>query len=176
MTGPGRTAYVLGRPMHVYEGSLHLGSLDPVPVAHHGTEVHVGNFKPSAALRGERQKLAPLILLEIIAFLADNFASVQLISFCLSLQIEVSADGRQVASDRSALLEAIGAYDIQITTHADGEAVGKLAVVAVWEYNETTRALLAARLDKERARWRAGLAALPAPSLRARLQRLVLKR
>lgn len=170
MTGPEGQTYVLGHPMHIAEGSLHLGVLGPVPVDRGGTEVHIGNFTPSAALKGERRRMAPLILLEITAFLVADFESVQVITFCLQPQIEVSGDGTQVARARAALLEDIGALDIRIITQA-----GKLSVVGFWEYNESARTRLAARLDVERANYLDFRSQRAATTLRARLKRIVLR-
>ena len=52
ITGPAASVYELGQPMWVYDGSVLLGTLDPVPLLNMGTELHVESFTPTRVVRG----------------------------------------------------------------------------------------------------------------------------
>ena len=100
ITGPDGDRYELGDPMHVHDGSVHLGTLDPVRVSRDGTEVRIERFLPSLFVKEQKRNFGPLVLLEVTTFLAEQFDGIQTISYALTREIEMHGDGMKVASAR----------------------------------------------------------------------------
>ncbi|MDM0000079.1 hypothetical protein QTI24_15785 [Variovorax sp. J22P240] len=177
ITGRNGQRYELGTPMHVHDGNVHLGTVDPVRVSRDGTEVHIERFLPSQFVKEQKRNFGPLVLLEVTAYLAEQFHGVQTISYSLSREIEMHGDGMKVASARSALLQDIGAEGVTITPRPDHETPGNFVVEGVWAYNERNVAALGYCLTREREiyrQWEAP-ASQPAaiPALRDRLRQLL---
>ena len=150
ITGKGGVAYVLGTPMCLYDGDVHIGTLDPVPVNKLGTEVHVEHFTP-AAIPGDRKvALSKLVLVEMVLYLAENFNSVQAISVALGREIEGYGDAVRLADARSIFLENIGASHIKMTPKPNGEHMGHFVVSGVWIYNPSNFAALTEVVQAER--------------------------
>ncbi|VTU26488.1 hypothetical protein SRS16CHR_03868 [Variovorax sp. SRS16] len=172
ITGPDSAPYVLGAPMHLYERDFCVGIMDPVPVSAGGTEVHIEHFNIAADTPAhQRREIGRLVLLEVVAFLAENFADVQAVSLALSRDIEGYSDGMTLASARSATLQSIGARHIMITPKPDAAHAGHFVVAGLWEYNQANLAALMAHLQKEREAYRerdAAAAKTRAPGLFAR--------
>jgi len=151
ITGPDSTPYKLGAPLHLYDGDLRVGVMDPIPVSRDGAEVHVEHFNVAPGVPGhQRREIGRLVLLEVVAFLAENFSQVQAVSVALSRDIEGYADGMTLANSRSAALQGIGARHIMITPKPDAAHMGHFVVAGLWEYNQANLEALHARLQKER--------------------------
>ena len=114
--------------MHLYDGSTHIGILDPVPVNREGTEVHIEHFTPSILVSQQKLEISKLALVEMVMFVAENFTSVQAISLSLSWQVEGYGDGMRLAGARSAFLQSIGAGHIMIMPKPDAEHMGHFVV------------------------------------------------
>lgn len=178
ITGPEANPYELGLPMHVYDGSVLLGTLDPVPVLNMGTEVHVEAFTPTRVVRDERRHVGRLIFLEICAFVAEHFHQIQAISFVFTRRVDVLGGGAEQATSRAETVDRIGAVNVQITPKADA-LPGHFVVSGVWIYSERNLAALKLVLEEQRALYRATPIAAGArdkPGVRAALGRLIGRR
>lgn len=178
ITGPEATAYQLGRPMYVYDGSVLLATLDPVPVRNVGTEIHIEAFTPTRVVREEQRHVGRLIFLEICAFISEHFHQVQAISFVFSRRIDILGAGTQQAAARAETMDRIGASNVKITPKADAQP-GHFVVSGVWIYSESNLAALHTVLQEQRAIYcerPLAAGARDKPGLRAALQRLVPRR
>jgi hypothetical protein len=155
--------------MLLYDGSTHIGTLDPMPVNREGTEVHIEHFTPTSVVSQQKLEISKLALVEMVMFVAENFTAVQAISLSLSRQIEGYGDGMRLAGARSAFLQSIGASHILITPKPDAEHMGHFVVAGLWEYNPANLAALASVLAAEREAYYGGREAAAA---RERLPRL----
>ncbi|MGJ7511681.1 hypothetical protein [Variovorax sp. GT1P44] len=177
ITGPDGERYELGEPMHVHDGSVHLGALDPVRVSRDGTEVRIERFLPSQFVKEQKRNFGPLVLLEVTTYLAEQFDGIQTISYSLTREIEMHGDGMKVASARSALLLDIGAEAVTIAPSPDLETPGNFIVQGIWAYNERNLAALHQCLEREREIYRQWEAPAPQPmaipGLRNRLRQLL---
>lgn len=145
-------AYRSGQPILIRDGGVFLGTVEPPELSRDGSSVHFGRFSPSSALRdgGERQ-FAPLMLVEVISFIAEHFSHVETIRFTLTRQVEMHGNGLQVALARLALLERIGASDLLMRPRPDSDTPGNFVVQGVWAYTGPNLAALAAELARQRA-------------------------
>ncbi len=150
ITGPGGVPYVLGAPMCIHEGGTHIATMDPVPVNQGATEVHLEHFTPIDAAAHQKNAIGKLLLFEVVAFIVENFTTVQAISFSLSRNIESYGDAKKLASMRSAVLQSIGTEHIVIAPKPDASLAGHFVVSGLWEYNPATLAALHAVLAAER--------------------------
>ena len=150
ITGPDSTPYVLGEPMHLHDGDVLVGKLDPVIVADGGTLVHIEHFRAVDTVSHRKREIGKLAMLEMVAFIAETFSDVQVVTFSLSRTIESYGDGMKLAGARSELLYAIGAKDIVIAPKPDSLEMGHFMVSAVWEYNPDNLNALAGALAAER--------------------------
>ncbi len=174
ITGQGRTALRLGEPMHVYDGEILLGVIDPVRLSRDGSEVRIERFVPSQHVRDDKRNFGPIVLLEVTMFLATHFRGVQLVSFSLNREIEMHGDGMQVAAARSKLLHSIGAEGITISPRPDSSIPGNFVVEGEWAYNPANLAALEECLLRERQSYRGPQPDSPQmPALRRWLRRLV---
>jgi hypothetical protein len=173
--GPGRAPYRLGQAMHVYDGGVLLGTLDPVPLVNGGTELHVGSFSPTRVVLEERRHLGRLIFLEACAFVSEHFSQIQAINFEFSREVEVLGEGAQQAAARVQTMDRIGATNVQVLPKADARP-GVFVVSGTWAYNERNLAALHTVLDEERAIYRDDpirVGVDDKPGLRAALLRLI---
>jgi hypothetical protein len=179
ITGPHSSPYVLGEPMYLYDGSLHIATLDPVPVNREGTEVHIEHFNPTAVVTQQKLEISKLALVEMVYFIAENFTSVQAISLSLSRQVEGYGDGMRLAGARSAFLQSLGASHIVIAPKPNAEHMGHFIVSGLWEYNPVNLEALASVLRHERDTYYGGRAATAEvtrrPGLGAWVRRLMPK-
>lgn len=156
-TGSDSAACVLGGPLVVHYGDVHIGTWAPVTVSRGGTEILIDNFTPSSGAdlqRLRKLRIGWVVLPELVAFIAEHFANVTLIRLVLSHNIEIYRDGMKLAAERSALLQRMGASHIVITPKPDPGRVGHFVVAAVWEYNQANLAALAATREAEHAAYR----------------------
>jgi len=177
ISGPDAAPYALGEPMHIYDGDVHLGTLDPLHVTHGGTNVHITRVVPTQMVKSRKRSLDPLVLLEVVACISERFLAVQTVSFALRSDVASYEEGMKIASARSALLQRIGAHRVTISPQSDSAAPGNFVVQGVWAYNERNLVALGQRLEREREIYRAcepsaGREAAE-PSLRSRLRRLL---
>ena len=135
--------------MLLHDGDVHVGTLDPVPVTDGGTVVHIGHFTPENIVSHQKREIGKLALLEMVAYLAENFSAVQAITFSLSRDIEGYGDGMKLAGARAELLHTIGATHI-VTTPRAASHVGHFVVTGVWEYNQANLSALSLVLQEER--------------------------
>jgi hypothetical protein len=161
LTGPHGRPYVLGEALHLHDGEVLLGMLDPVPVNRTGTEVHIEHFAPNYRVGGQARDNGRLVLLEMVAFIVERFNAVQAISITLSRNIENYADGLNLATVRSAFLHSIGTTNILVAPKPDPDQAGHFVVSGVWIYNPDNLAALRAVLNVEREAYRARNAAAP---------------
>ncbi|MBU1360324.1 MAG: hypothetical protein KKC79_07140 [Gammaproteobacteria bacterium] len=150
ITGPRPGPYVLGEPMHLFDGDVQVGTLDPVVVADGGTLVHIEHFRAVHTVSHRKREIGKLALLEMVAFIAETFSNVQIVTFSLSRAINSYGDGMKLAGARSELLYRIGAKNIVIAPKPDSFEVGHFMVSAVWEYNPSNLAALTEALESER--------------------------
>ncbi|MBU1360547.1 MAG: hypothetical protein KKC85_03340 [Gammaproteobacteria bacterium] len=162
ITGPDRVPYRLGMPMHIHEGPLRVGVIDPVPVQRGGSEVHLEHFVPTHAADYRKRQIGRLMLAEVVSFIVENFTQVQAISFTLGRDIgDTSTNDRtQRASTRSALLQRMGASHVLSAPKPDAAQEGHFVVTGIWEYNPASVAALAEVLRVERELC-AGFASMP---------------
>ncbi|MDM0073408.1 hypothetical protein QTH90_03390 [Variovorax sp. J2P1-59] len=178
ITGPAAGVYELGQPMHVYDGSVLLATLDPVPLLNMGTEIHVEAFTPTRVVRDERRHVGRLIFLEICAFIAEHFHQIQAISFVFTRQVDLLGGGAEQATSRAETADRIGAVNVQITPKADA-LPGHFVVSGVWVYSQRNLAALKIVLEEQRALYRAApikAGARDKPGLRKALGRLISRR
>lgn len=150
MTGPNGRPYILGEALHVCDGDVLLGVLDPLPVNRTGTEVHIEHFVPHYRVGGQARDNGRLVLLEMVAFIVERFHAVQAISITLSRNIENYADGMNLAIVRSAFLHSIGTANVVVAPKPDATQAGHFVVSGVWIYNPENLASLRAMLHVER--------------------------
>ena len=166
ITGPNHSPYVLGAPMYLYDGPVHIATLDPVPVNREGTEVHIEHFTPMPVVTQQKMEISKLALVEMVYFVAENFTSVQAISLALSRQVEGYGDGMRLAGARSTFLQSLGASHILIAPKPNAEHMGHFVVSGLWEYNPTNLQALAAVLQHEREIYYSGRPQPPEPARR----------
>lgn len=169
-TGPEMGPCVLGEPMLAHYGEIFIGTLDPVPVSRGGTEVRIEHFTAAGTEAGRRLqklKIGRVVLLELVAYIAEHFSSVTLIQISLARDIEGYAEGFRLAAERSAMLQAIGAEHILITPMPDTRRMGHFVVAGVWQYKQANLAALIRTLELE---WAAfdERAAAPRPTRKRR--------
>lgn len=150
ITGPDSAPYVLGAPMHIHEGATHIATMDPVPVNRVGTEVHLEHFTPIDPVALQKREIGKLLLVEVAAFIIENFTTVQAISFALTRNIDSYGDAMKLASMRSGVLQSIGTEHIVIAPKPDAVHAGHFVVSGLWEYNPSSVAALHAVLKAER--------------------------
>lgn len=175
ITGPGAAPYQLGQPMYVYDASVLLGTLDPVPVGNAGTEIHIEHFTPTRVVHEERRHLGRLVFLEICAFISEHFHQVQAISFAFSREVSVLGGGVQQAAARVETMDRIGAMNVQIRPLADA-LPGQFIVSGVWAYSESSIEALRVVLEEQRALYRErpiSIGVADKPGVRAALRRLI---
>ena len=166
ITGPHSSPYVLGEPMYLYDGSLHIATLDPVPVNREGTEVRIEHFTPTTVVTQRKLEISKLALVEMVYFIAENFTSVQASSLSLSRQVEGYGDGMRLAGARSAFLQSLGASHIVIAPKPNAEHMGHFIVSGLWEYNPVNLEALASVLRHERETYYGGRTATAEPARR----------
>lgn len=179
ITGPGAVPYQLGEPMHVYDASVLLGTLDPVPVGSSGTEIHIEHFQPTRVVRDEQRHVGRLVFLEICAFISEHFHQVQAISFAFTREVSLLGGGVQQAASRVETMDRIGAINVQIRPKADA-VPGQFVVSGIWAYSESSMTALRVVLEEQRALYRARPISVgvsdKSGGVRAALRRLISRR
>src|SRR5437868_3173181 len=147
ITGPNGAVYQLGDPMCVHEGSVLLGTLDPVRVLNEGRQIHVEKLTPTKVMLDERRHFGRLIFFEICAFVSEYFPQVQAVSFAFPRPMDGVGGPAQQAALRAAALKRIGVEDVRITPYRSGAHI----VSGTWVYNEANFAALHVALAEQRA-------------------------
>lgn len=137
--------------MLVRDGKVFLGTVEPPELSRDGTRVHFGHFSPSPSVRESERQFGPLMLVEVMHFIAEHFSNIEAIRFTLTRQVEMHGDGFTVALARMALLERIGAADLHMRPRPDSGTPGNFVVQGVWEYTGPHLAALVAELARQRA-------------------------
>lgn len=150
ISGPGGT-YRPGDPILIHDGALFLGTIEPPAVSRDGANVHFGRFSPAPLASDGQRQFAPLMLVEVMTLITEHFENVEAIRFTLTRQVEMHGDGPKVALARLALLERIGAANLQMTPRPDSAVPGNFVVQGVWEYNSPNLAALATELLEQRS-------------------------
>lgn len=170
IAGPEFAPYQLGKPMYLYDGESHVGTVEAVTVLRDGHDVHIDRFVPAALSMRQSRVSRNLVVVEIVAFLANHFATVATIRVSLRSPVETHDDILKVASARAHLLRRIGAQQINIIPSTEPSNRGNFTVYGVWTRNsESLENLNAALCDEIRAH-RSRRAA--AATVRGRLARL----
>ena len=150
ISGP-HGAYRPGESILVRDGDVFLGTVEPPETSRNGRSVHFGHFEPSPSVRESERQFGPLMLVEVVSFIAQQFPDIETIRFTLTRQVEMHGDGLKVAMARLAQLERIGAADLHMRPRPDSAIPGNFVVQGVWEYTAPNLAALAAELDSQRS-------------------------
>ncbi len=156
--------------MYLYDGETHVGTIEAVTVLRGGHEVHLDRFVPAALSMRHSRVSRNLVLVEVVAFLAEHFAAVTLIRVSLNSPVERHDDFLKVASARAQLLHRIGAQQINIIPNFTPSNRGNFTVDGVWKRNPQNLKALNAALCHELQAHRSRRAA--AVTVRGRLARL----
>lgn len=164
ITGPRPGPYVLGDPIHVLDGSTHLGRLQRVSMNAGGGELLLEDFITTDLELMRSRRLTRLITVEVLSFFVERYPTISAIGIVLSADIEVieGAPGgaAKLASARERLLQSIGADHIRVTPDPHPRYPAHFAVSGIWQYNRDNAQTLAAALQTERAAYGERLAAL----------------
>ncbi|SCK33316.1 hypothetical protein VAR608DRAFT_2945 [Variovorax sp. HW608] len=153
--------------MHIYDGETHVGTIGAVTVSPGGHTVHLDRFVPSAAPKWPHLVTRSLVLVEVVAFLAEHFPAVATIRVSLSSPVERRDDLLKVARERARLLHRIGADPISIIPNLEPSSRGNFTVSGVWKRNPEGLKVFNAALRDEREVHRSRKAA--AATVRGRL-------
>jgi hypothetical protein len=150
ITGPEESAYRLGEPMHVFDGTRLLATLEPVSVSQAGASVHLENFHATEWMENSAFNVGKLIFLEVCEFLASHFAQIQQISFAFIRPVELLGEGVQQAASRVETALRMGATNVQVLPGRDATH-GNFVVTGTWNYSDSNVASLRSLLEEERA-------------------------
>lgn len=166
ITGPRPGPYLLGDPIHVLDGSTHLGRLQRVSVNAGGGELLLEDFVTTDLELMRTRRLTRLITVEVLSFFVERYPTISAIGIVLSADIEVieGAPGgaAKLASVRERLLQSIGADHIRVSPKPHPKYPAHFAVSGIWQYNRDNAQTLAAALQAERAAYVERVAALAA--------------
>ena len=160
--------YVLGDPLDVFDGAMHLGRLNSVSTSANGSELKLEDFRTTDLSRLRTWRTARLIVVEVIHFFVEQYPSVSAIGIVLSADIE-SLEGQEggatrLASARAQMLQSVGADDIHVMPMPHPRHAAHFTVSGVWKYNRDNAQMLADALRIERAAYAERLAAAAAAS------------
>lgn len=136
--------------MYLYDGETHVGTIGAVTVSPGGNEVHLDRFVPSAIEMRHGWVMRKIVLVEVVAFLAEHFATVPTIRVSLNSPIESHDDFLKVARDRAQFLHQIGAQQIDIIPSFTPSNRGNFTVAGVWRRNPQSFKALNVALRHER--------------------------
>ena len=174
--------YVLGEPLDVFDGSMHLGRLNSVSVSADGSELRLEDFRTTDLSRLRTWRTARLIVVEVLHFFVEKYPSVSAIGIVLSADIETlegqEGGAMRLATARSQMLQSVGAQDVLVTPRPHPRHAAHFIVSGVWKYNSENAQTLADALRIERAGYaeRLALAAASAAASEANPPRSVFSR
>ena len=181
ITGPRSGTYVLGEPLDVLDGNLHLGRLNIVSASPDGSELRLEDFRSTDVKQLGTWRTARLMLVELLGFFVERFPAVSAIGIVLSADIE-SLESQQdgairLATARAQMLQSVGASNIRVTPMPHPRHAAHFVVSGVWLYNHDSAATLTQALQDERLGYAQRLAAAPPAELPSRsvLSRLLHK-
>lgn len=181
ITGLRSGPYVLGEPLDVFDGKVHLGRLNAVSASPDGSELRLEDFRSTDVKQMATWRTARLIVAEVLSFFLERFPSINAVGIVLSADIdslELPKDGpARLASARAQMLQSVGANDIHVTPRPHPRYSAHFVVSGVWHYNRANSELLAATLHDERVAYgeRKALAQAAEPPARSMLSRLLQK-
>lgn len=181
ISGPRSGPYVLGEPLDVFDGKLHLGRLNAVSGSPDGSELRLEDFRATDLKQLGSWRTARLIVAEVLSFFIERFPSISAIGIVLSADIESlesQKDGAtRLASARAQMLQSVGAHDIHVTPRPHARYSAHFVVSGVWLYNRANAELLARALREEREAYseRRAAAVQGEPPSRSMLSRLLQK-
>lgn len=154
ITGLNPGPYVLGEPLDVFDGDLHLGRLNLVSASANGSELRLEDFRTTDVKQLGSWRTARLIVAEVLGFFVERYPAVNAIGIVLSADIESleNQEGGAVrlASARAHMLQSVGAKDIHVTPRPHPRHAAHFVVSGLWVYNGDTATLLAQALREER--------------------------
>ena len=160
--------YVLGEPLDVFDGALHLGRLNAVSASPDGSELRLEDFRTTDLKRLGTWRTARLIVVEVLTFFVERFPSCNAIGIVLSADIETfeAQEGGAVrlAGARAQMLQSVGAHDIRITPRPHPRHAAHFVVSGVWLYNRDNAQMLAGALQDERSAYGQRLSAIARPA------------
>lgn len=173
--------YVLGEPLDVFDGKVHLGRLNVVSGSPDGSELRLEDFRATDLKQLGSWRTARLIVAEVLTFFIERFPTISAIGIVLSADIESlesQKDGAvRLASARAQMLQSVGTRDIHVTPRPHPRYSAHFVVSGVWLYNRETADLLAGVLRDERQAYgeRQTAASPQEPPSRSMLSRLLQK-
>ena len=154
ITGLRSGPYVLGEPLDVFDGKMHLGRLNIVSASADGSEVRLEDFRTTDLKQMGSWRTARLIVVEVLNFFLERFPSISAIGIVLSADIESlesQKDGPvRLASARAQMLQSVGAQDIHVTPRPHPRYSAHFVVSGLWLYNQDNAELLARMLREDR--------------------------
>jgi hypothetical protein len=183
ITGPNPEAYVVGEPLDVLAGDVHLGRLNVIRISPDGGAMELDDFQTTDLARLKTWRTARLIVVEILNFLVDRCPSASVFRISLSADVEAfngtETGARRLAQARMQMLQGVGASDIRMTPKPHPRHAAHFAVSGIWHYTTSNAQCLADALADERlafARLQAEAAqAVPTPPAETMIGRLLTK-
>ncbi|MBS0450729.1 MAG: hypothetical protein JSS14_05405 [Proteobacteria bacterium] len=181
ITGLRSGPYVLGEPLDVFDGKVHLGRLYTVTASADGAELRLEDFRATDLRQLGSWRTARLIVVEVLSFFIERFPAISAIGIVLSADIESlesQKDGAtRLASARAQMLQSVGVHDIHVAPRPHPRYSAHFVVSGMWLYNRDNADLLAGALRDERLAYGQFRAAAlpPAPAPRSVLSRLLQK-
>lgn len=121
--------------MYLYDGETPVGTFGAVTVSPDGHSVHLDRFVPSAVWMRQGWASRKIVLVEVIAFLVEQFVTVTNIRVSLNSPVGRHDDLLKVARDRAQILHQIGGRQIDIIPDFAPSNRGHFTVSGVWRRN-----------------------------------------
>jgi len=183
ITGPNpETPYVLGQPLDVRDGDIHLGRLNQVTVSPGGGGVQLEDFRTTDLQQMRTWRTARLVVVEVLNYFVEHYPAFSTFAIVLSADIDAleKTDGgaQRLAHARTQMLQSVGATDIRMTPKPHPRHAAHFMVSGVWHYNNANAKLLAEALAKERQAYAerkqaVALEPVPPPAPRSMIGRLL---
>ncbi|HEY1226099.1 MAG TPA: hypothetical protein VGF26_02150, partial [Ramlibacter sp.] len=111
--------YLLGEPLDVFDGPLHLGRLNAVSTSPDGSELRLEDFRTTDLRRLGTWRTARLIVVEVLSYFVERYPSISAIGVVLSADIEAlegqEGGAARLADARSRMLQSVGMQNIHVT-------------------------------------------------------------
>lgn len=163
ISGPRSGTYVLGEPLDVFDGQLHLGRLNLVSASADGSELRLDDFRTTDLKQLGTWRTARLIVVELLAFFVERFPAINAVGLVLSADIEAfegkEGGAARLASARAQMLQSVGVKDVIVTPRPHPRHAAHFVVSGVWLYTRDNAQMLAGVLQVEREAYGARVAA-----------------